>query len=1041
MKDHDTYESVRATPELVGREKELSKIDQAILDTANSYVIYITGPGGIGKTRLVKHILEYAPQLEGKPLVASEVIDLYHTSARTIEGLMERIQTVLPVGFERYQEKRREIREHYTRGEPIPSTERQALQEAFFADLEDITDQHRVILVLDTAEKLLQQKDLAADAREIAEEQPDVLQWLLNTFLPQVQNVVLLLSGRPYLPDLDMTLRSNLSEKQVLLPLKLAGLKGNAAQAYFDAVIAAMQASDDSRDRKAAETIQRLGKERRRVIFHCLRDDGEPPTIPPIWLALAIDHLVIAGRPLKAFSSTLEEACQYSAHRREKIRDELGRRLIQALHENRRSGDEVITALGWLRKGGLPALVAQVAGLSLKEVEETLKDIRDLSFVKRRPEDNRLFLHDEMYDLLFRYAMEDIADEERERVYQTIWEYYTQHIKDTREAIANLYPSSDDGLPDPLEVATARAHLEDALVEDLHYRLRWDPTEGFQTYFLYSEEAIATHDEILDMQLRAELLSFVAEQDPSGEKDIIAYDLKRADLEADSAIRWVKRYVERQNLDEAWRIVQVLRDGARNLIANGGALAEAELSTWEALVRIYRGDSEQKDLEWAEKLLLKANEQLREFGPPDSQFIRWSAISARNYNNLGYLRRVQGQFIAASESYQDALPYWRLTKLEAEQANTLTNLAYALALSGDFELARRQAKDALNLRKKLGTRVPLVLAYNTWAAVEVHAGRYYDAEPHAKKALQISKSLDFSRGIGLSQMTLSRLHRFMGEDPEISSQERLRLLTQSLKEGEEALKHFSEDEEPERRIDALCEYGVTCREFIFLEEKKALEYGKKAIRSLEEALALVKSQDLQQKYLNASLGMAWTFYYLQRYQRERIVEQKPERFLQEIAAYEDPEGFLEKLWENIESDLGSYLITRERKPEIADDTIIDVFSQLGRLHVLRGVIALDKFDESSKEAPYPYLCAAIREFVLALEYNQLVSKEYQGIHRGLYTIHNRLKGLNVDEVLAAFETIREMARDYESIAERNRLWQELESAFGSYEIYKRLASK
>jgi len=47
-----------ATPELVGREAILEQIYQAATNTSCSYVIYITGGGGIGKARLVQHVLE-----------------------------------------------------------------------------------------------------------------------------------------------------------------------------------------------------------------------------------------------------------------------------------------------------------------------------------------------------------------------------------------------------------------------------------------------------------------------------------------------------------------------------------------------------------------------------------------------------------------------------------------------------------------------------------------------------------------------------------------------------------------------------------------------------------------------------------------------------------------------------------------------------------------------------------------------------------------------------------------------------------------------
>ncbi len=70
----ETYTSVRATPELVGREKELEQIENAIRDTEHSYIIYITGQGGIGKTRLVKHVLEHPPD-DVSLVTASDLID------------------------------------------------------------------------------------------------------------------------------------------------------------------------------------------------------------------------------------------------------------------------------------------------------------------------------------------------------------------------------------------------------------------------------------------------------------------------------------------------------------------------------------------------------------------------------------------------------------------------------------------------------------------------------------------------------------------------------------------------------------------------------------------------------------------------------------------------------------------------------------------------------------------------------------------------------------------------------------------------------
>jgi AAA+ ATPase superfamily predicted ATPase len=94
----ETRAGARATPELVGRIDELEQIESAIRDTETSYVIYITGRGGIGKTRLVQYVLEHPPK-DIALVVASRLIDLYHTRVHSLAGLIGAIlEVVEPLG-------------------------------------------------------------------------------------------------------------------------------------------------------------------------------------------------------------------------------------------------------------------------------------------------------------------------------------------------------------------------------------------------------------------------------------------------------------------------------------------------------------------------------------------------------------------------------------------------------------------------------------------------------------------------------------------------------------------------------------------------------------------------------------------------------------------------------------------------------------------------------------------------------------------------------------------------------------------------------
>jgi hypothetical protein len=279
---------------------------------------------------------------------------------------------------------------------------------------------------------------------------------------------------------------------------------------------------------------------------------------------LAIDHLVVAGQPLEAFTKPLAQVKALTNDERRDIRVELGKALVRTLREHRRPADDIIITLGWLRKGADARLLAHLTGLELPEVEQALQQIEDLSFVKKRPADNRIFLHDEMYTTLQHYGLERVTDADRERVFKALRSYYEQQLEQARTEILELYrpeaQTEKDVLPDPKQIIMTRARLQDAVVEDFHYRLRWDAQQGFQDFFRYSEGAVAAGDESLGIQLRAEFFSFLAERDPSGEAEEVE-GLRRADIVADSAVRWIEWLINDEDYKEAEAIARRLRTG------------------------------------------------------------------------------------------------------------------------------------------------------------------------------------------------------------------------------------------------------------------------------------------------------------------------------------------------------------------------------------------------------------------------------------------------------------------------------------------------
>jgi len=998
----EQYLSPIATAELVGREKEIAQVLDTIRKGGRS-IVYITGVGGIGKTRLLQHLLK---TLSEQPTlrVAARPVDMYHTVNHTVEGLIQAIQEVLApdgTGFEHYREEREKLYQ-ITREERAQWQEqRNKVIRAFLEDLNGISRATPVVLALDTVERLFLQEDPVASRLGIPTARALVYDWLLKEFLPSAVNTAVLLAGRP----VPIPVEQELGRTGTFCSIVLSGLTEEETLEYFEKLVSTLQASDNHRDRFVAERIHQWNETFRRMLFHALKDDG---TIRPILLALAIDHLAISGESFQAAQS-LTEAQKLSPEERQRNQRELLQRVQTLIRQSLSPLGGFIEVMGWLRKGADAELLAMLLEAEEAEVIEACKWARELSFVKTRPADQRLFLHDEMYALL-----RDPREAVPLRIFRSLKAYYSQRLDRIREEIAGIYKSAEPNLPDFGEIYGPSTRLRDTLAENLHYTLRHNAQGGFQEYLRLAEEALSIGDEMLDIQLRAELLDFWRERDPQ-DREAIVDGIQRADFLADASVRWVKRLIAAGQYEEALRVTRRLREDASDLIEQGGEIAVTELNLAEALLMTYQGN-----LQEAEHLLSRVKAKVEAL-PSSEATIRWKIIRGQLYNTLGYLRRVQGQFIAAAEMYWRALPYWRGLNMEMEQANTLTNLAFALMLRGAFVAARIHARDALGLRKKHGLPARVALTLNTLAGIEIYAGEYREAETYALQALAIAQQTQFPRGEGLAHLSLAACYRFMSEPP-CPEQERVRLLQKSLEHSQRAFEIFSQEpREPERLVAALYEKGITHREFCrFPSPDVDLQTHRVAAeKALRQSMEMARENGFWAQYLDGALGLAWMYYYAQ----DAALDQH-----------------LQTIEQEVRQQFASYLITPSSFPQVREDTVLGIFAQLARMHVLKGVRAMDAFERSGKAPPYPDLQAAAQEFALALEYDKLIADDFRDMRRALRVIHERLKRLNARELKAIYDAVSEMAAMYRRDREQWYFWHQLQILFGPYDVLSTLAA-
>ncbi len=1031
------YAGAIATPHLVGRDQVLNEINRVVSTTANSVIIDIVGEGGIGKTRLVQYILENPP--EGDLLVANQLVDLYHASNYSVDGLLHNIQLVLApdgVGFEEYLKERATLNEYLTI-RPAESAEvfrhqRISMREAFIKELNELADKRRVVFVLDTAEKLFYQADPVAERLGLSRERPPVLNWLTDYFFPRLRNTVAILARRPGPVELAPTLSK--FEEVDFYPVQLQGLDEKESLAYFEAVLArARRGKDSPQNRAVIQAISALDEEHRRVIFYSLCSGSDRLTARPILLALAIDHMVVSGRPLEAFSLPLAEAQALTPAQRRDNQDKLGRALVHTLKEEHRPADEIVVTLGWLRKGVDAVLLARLTERDQAEVERILAQITNLSFVKIRPADERIFLHDELYDMLQKYALEVIPEARKEKIFTTLRQYYDEQIDHIRDDIDKLYvplaESPKNILPEPDEVIETRTRLQNAIIEDLHYRLRWKADQGFQVYYRYSEEAVISDDESLGAQLRAELQAFLAEQDPEGQQAVID-GLARADVEADAAIRRVEWLWVDNKLEDARELLNRLEQEHRPLIEAGGDLARAELNVWKAILAGYRGEYKPGiDLSnEAVDLLLKYSQARRS--------IRWAGILAAAYNTLGYLYRLQAKPHDAIVAYQKALPLWRAARFEARQAGTLNNLAFASALIGDFTTAEQHARDALHLRERLGPRDPVGLSLNTLALIEIRRGHLDRGLRQARRAFQLFNVLNYERGRGLALIARAEARRRMSDTISARQEKQMAAwLAKAAGYAQEAAKIF-QDREPSHQVEALIELGCAYRDWARLrrDDQSALapeeettghtylveELAHRSRDALQKAAGVAAAKEDPFLEIDARLNIAWLEYYTSLYV--------------DAPGFEEKQAHLENslLRPLEEAILAHYPTVNDVIDLLPKDAPSDRFLiHLGKLEILRGQVALNRFTQSGDRDTVA-LVEAARHYTYGLIFHDRYSiHTFFELRRDTGRLYERLSKLNAKNLNLVYETVHALEEEYNlGQTEMSRF---LESRFGPAE--------
>ena len=527
------------TREIVGREKELRAIRQAILDRPTTHVLAFRGPAGIGKTRLLEEVgnPEGILATDGLDFAWSGIIDLYdpetHSKSGIEQAIIEGIGRSAPEleeHFKEYWAQREEF--DRLRKEMIAPRRleelRAQLTDAFLRNYNQAAAQRRIVLAFDTAELIQFESDVIQRVCQVEEEASVIKTWLMD-IAPQMENTVVLLAGRSKTEtqkklwaDFCTTFTQRAQEDGFAFrePFDLKGFTLTESLAYFDKLAAAARAHGRKED---AQRIEELPTEFRKIIHKCV--EGRP-----VHLGLAID-LAVNGKEIgDLFSPRVTWA-----HIAPKVIDDLAE-----LYVGYPVGP-ILRYLAVARMGlDVPLLHHLEPGWLPNECWERLNWMEKLSFVKTRStkkegkeEENLFFLHDEMYELLDKY-----------RVYPS------------RQEFVGLYSKIADYYAQQRTKATGKEE-QDLKVKELHYRLREDPRRGYEEYYAkWAEFAIKAHQVGFDMRMRDESLRFHSVPENQRLSDL--QGLPRDAVDRGCAVRWVKRYTAKAQYSRAVEVAETI---------------------------------------------------------------------------------------------------------------------------------------------------------------------------------------------------------------------------------------------------------------------------------------------------------------------------------------------------------------------------------------------------------------------------------------------------------------------------------------------------
>lgn len=983
--------SVYAQIPLIGRRQELDAIRQAILNSdSKAHIINIVHQGGTGKTYLMKSALEHLRNLGNTTLrILNAVFDFANIALHVPNTLAlvicDTYTNSYPAEadtvFQNYRKKLAELDQIMASGNPalIIRLRNESL-ELFEEALEVVTNKHKLVIGLDTLERLVYAPGQTPTSRD---------QWAqswiwLSGLLDRCSNLNLLVAGRPISEILIDGL--NYGSHTSFTKVEIQPFSFDESMQYLEAVALKSTQSQKHNDVKIGQRIQKLTDEQRKVVHSA--SAGRPILLQLLLIYFAevgIDQLPAAMA--KAGPAVVSD-CDSASN------NPLERELVKFLKESHDYGD-LIRELARLPKGANAELVSRLLSCSIAEAQEKLDSIRDYTIVKYR-EDGVYFLHDEMYRLL-----QDRLDESAalattiDEHLKLVVDFYDEQAIDINNTLRKLIEPLERGIHQD------RSHTE-RIVDALRkrrviyeaatfYALRQDFARGFRRNERLAFETAWEGDSLLLQQLSSNLLIYLAEVENQFSRTEV---LSVAEKQLIRGVVRVRRVIANSTEGRHLDAIALARDlrvefGSDSVPES----VNAALDVWEGAAHALHGHSD--DLVMSLTLLTQAINLLRgsvdQAGLVVSNQTRTGDLSAASWHIhatyglahflLGYAQRVRGLMVQAQRDYGQAIAFLRYTDFRAALAFANNNLGFVESELGDYVRADRRISNALDERRRLNLISQLALGENTLGILRIYQNRLKEAEQQCDIAINLIQApygdrqgeLAGSRPAGLIFIRKAEIARRMARAEKLPLDQHRRLLD-AVKFAEQALSVFSgtEDDlsEVARRVEALLELGCALQGWAKIDKTyiTTLDFPKDFVSrsrgTFDEVIQLAGDFIFYRK-VDAMVNRCWLEYDLK--------DESELLLALDLVRQTVPKPY----W--INSATG--------KPDVSGaDAQPLVWPQLAKWHLIQGHRAMDDFESTSRVNAFN---TAIENYVLGLEYGALLNPDVTE-HRDLTRLEREI---------------------------------------------------